>query len=1447
RHHFNQSVLLELRRTVAPSVVEDALQNVLRQHDSLRVAYHHDPATGWSQQGMPYRRCELLQIVDLSQTPDQTCAVEIERVGSTSQASLDLEAGRLLAAVFFDLGPERPARLLIAIHHLAIDAVSWRILLEDLGAAIEALSRGAPPRLAPKTTSFATWSRRLCTLADQPEVRAEVAKWSNAATAVALANPEANLVVDEAACEASFSTDDTTRWLRDANAAYRTRPHELLIAALVQVLNSHQGVDAQLIELEGHGREELFEDVDLSRTVGWFTTLSPRRLSLGPNASAADAIRSIKEQLRAIPRNGLGFGLLRWLTSDAEVRAALATVQRGEISFNYLGQFDQWLPADAPFALLDEPAGATRSPRGQRPHAWEIIAYVRAGRLTVSWRYSRRLHSPELIERLAAAHLETLRALVEHCLDPQAGGATPSDFPRAGLDQPGLDELAAALTRQAPQAPSSSQPLGRIADVLPLAPLQELMLPQALARRGTGELVEQFQCTLRGTLDPDHLRSAAQQAIERHALLRASFIWSEIRHPKILVHQHSELAWSEEDWRSAPPGEQAARLSAWLEHDRREGFDLTRAPLVRFCLLRIGDGEWRFVWTCHHLVADGWSAALVLKDVFTGYGRMPTGQEIEPRPTGQFADYLSWLAARTPSEAAAYWREHLANAQPTPSLPSLDSRDVVGESPREHVEFLSPPVVARLTELAKRERVSLATVLQAAWGMLLARFTGVDDVVFGVAVAGRPSHVPGVEEIVGPLMNNVPLRVSIDWSESLGEHLRGVQAQRVGAELHEHVTLAEVTRAANWPAAQRLFETLLVVENYPWSNSPGAEVAGLQIEEIRGTTSSSYPLTLIAIPGEQLELRLQFDPQRLGSDDTRRILDHFATMLAAMGAGECHALQDLRILSRREREVLVRAASNMPERVLDRWGTCAPVGVAGEIWTTTAMPLRDAAGTADHETRPDPLALESDVQLYPTGYRGRWLPSGAVEWLGPVSASVQIGHYRTDPRELTSILALHPLVDDCAIIARSSATGDDELVAYVVANPAAATLLDSAQSGLLVDRLRGFLASRVPEALVPRMWRTVPTLGRTSTGAIVLEQLPPVFRPRGQAPHPYRAPRDLLEERLARVWSEVLGVEPIGLDDDFSDLGGHSSLAVALLARVENEFGRELSLAALLEQPTIAYLAELLKRDPRSSAASPLVPIRAQGSRPPLFCIHPAGGTVMCYRELARRLDDEVPVYGLQAQGIDDDRAPLEAITELAASYLNAIRSVQPEGPYQLCGWSTGGIIAFEIARQLAASGASVGLLALVDAAIPRAGESFGEADLAALLSMLFPGEDFAHLRDKSPDEQLREFSERAQRAGLLVAESASRQANRIYQVFQANLRGVAEYRPGPLQGCSLTILRAGQHATPMHADPWLGWQPWAEGGIEVLEVDASHLDILEAPAVEQVAKILGPRLAAAL
>ena len=164
--------------------------------------------------------------------------------------------------------------------------------------------------------------------------------------------------------------------------------------------------------------------------------------------------------------------------------------------------------------------------------------------------------------------------------------------------------------------------------------------------------------------------------------------------------------------------------------------------------------------------------------------------------------------------------------------------------------------------------------------MLLARFTGVDDVVFGVAVAGRPSHVPGVEEIVGPLMNNVPLRVSIDWRQPLGEHLRGVQAQRVGAEPHEHVTLAEVARAANWPAAQRLFETLLVVENYPWSNSRGAEVAGLQVDEIRGTTSSNYPLTLIAIPGEQLELRLQFDPQRLGPDDTRRILDHFATMLA---------------------------------------------------------------------------------------------------------------------------------------------------------------------------------------------------------------------------------------------------------------------------------------------------------------------------------------------------------------------------------------------------------------------------------------------------------------------------------------------------------------------------------------------------------------------------------------
>ena len=981
-----------------------------------------------------------------------------------------------------------------------------------------------------------------------------------------------------------------------------------------------------------------------------------------------------------------------------------------------------------------------------------------------------------------------------------------------------------------------------VADIYALTPLQQLMLGQALARRDAGAFVEQFQCTLSGRLQPDRLRAAAEKVIELHPLLRACFAWEGLKQPVQVVRQHVTLGWIEHDWRGEPADSLTGRIADFMNADRQAGFLLNQAPLTRFHLIRTGAERWLLVWTCHHLLIDGWSAAVVLKEFFESYERLGSDAIGGLGPVGSFADYLSWLRAQDANESEQFWRNSLRDTQcraPLPVEVTGHAQSTTDGASGKCERRISAEITSQLNQLAARYRVGLSTVLQAAWALLLARYSSQQEVIFGIAVSGRPPRVPRVESIVGPLMNNIPLRAEIDWGAPLSTLLASLQSMQSESQPHEHCPLEQITRAAGWPVDRRMFESLLVFENYPLGASGRWRLGELEIANLHGTVSSNYPLTLIAIPHQQLQLRLLYDTQRFSAAAAQRLLARLENLLAEMTANPSAALGDYEMLDEDEFKAIANAARLLPDRVLDAAGHCAPVGVPGEVWTTlpvsTTSPL--SAGELP-EPRLDPFDANQQVKLQRTGYRGVWNTDGSIEWLGRSASPARIDNYGADPAELTTILALHTLVAACAIVARPDSRGLEHLAAFVVPAAGAATILDPTQHGLLFEQLQRFLADRVPGQLVPRIWRTLESLPRKPEGGLDEERLPAAFRPRGQSAQAYVAPRDSLEEQLCTIWSEVLGVEPVGIEDDFLDLGGYSSLAVTMATRLEAAFGRQWSLASLLEKPTIAQLATLMRQRPATSEATPLVPIRASGSGTPLFCIHPAGGTVLCYRELARQLDAEIPVYGLQAQGIDDDRRPLETIEAMAASYLQAIQSMQPHGPYQLCGWSTGGVIAFEVARQLAANGETTSLVALLDAAIPRAGETFGEGDLASLLGMLLPGDNIAHLQALSAEEQLQAFSERAQRANLLGTGSSSRQANRIYQVFQANMQAVAQYACGAFDQ-PLTIIRAAQQATPMHTDPYLGWGSWVQGNIEVREVAGSHLEMLQPPIVGEVANIL--------
>jgi amino acid adenylation domain-containing protein/non-ribosomal peptide synthase protein (TIGR01720 family) len=448
--HFNQSLLLDVRPGLAPHVVQDALACIVRHHDALRLRFRQ-AGGDWVQDFAPPETAPpALEWIDLAPLNESDRAVALDRETARIQSGMDLAVGSLVRAAWFDLGAGLPARLLLTVHHLVIDAVSWRVLLEDLNAACEQISRGEQVRLPAKTSSWRNWTERFAAQAQDPQVIAELTWWTEA-----LANVEARLPVDRpaggslvsAAATVTRSLDErlTDALLHSAHEAYRTRPQELLLAALADALARWTGRPATLVDVEGHGRggeSASFDDLDVSRTVGWFTAIHPVALIAASDAAPGERIAAVKEFLRAVPHEGLHYGVLRHLAVGAAAEA-LSALPPAEVSFNYLGQLDRTVPADAPLIPVETLPSHQSSPRNRRPHMLEILARVQHSRLTLDVVYDTLAHDGVTIERLADDYLAELSRLIEHCLDPRAGGFTASDFPLAALD---ADE-AAALAR----------------------------------------------------------------------------------------------------------------------------------------------------------------------------------------------------------------------------------------------------------------------------------------------------------------------------------------------------------------------------------------------------------------------------------------------------------------------------------------------------------------------------------------------------------------------------------------------------------------------------------------------------------------------------------------------------------------------------------------------------------------------------------------------------------------------------------------------------------------------------------------------------------------------------------------------------------------------------------------------------------------------------------------
>ncbi len=902
RHHWNQSVLLKPAEPLQATTLQTALEYLLLHHDALRLSFT-EVNQEWQAVFLAPAQINKALLWQRSISGVEA----LEGLCNEAQRSLDLEQGPLLRAVLADL-PEGEQRLLLVIHHLVVDGVSWRVLLEDLQTAYRQTQSGQAIRLPAKTDSVRTWSERLHQYARNDVHQQELVYWqtelAEAQGELPRDNPEGSLQ-NKHARHAVTHLDKTwtERLLKEAPAAYRTQINDLLLTALARVIGHWARQSSVLIQLEGHGREDLFEDIDLTRTVGWLTTVFPVRLS--PAESLDTSIKTIKEQLRAVPDRGIGFGVLCYL-GDAPVRRQLKALPEPRITFNYLGQFDSSFDArEGLFSPAEEDRGARQSPEAPLDNWLSIDGQVYNGELKLGWTFSGDMYAEATIQGLADAYAVELQALIGHCCSKENNAVTPSDFPLVNLVQAQLDTLPV--------------PVAEIDDIYPLSPMQQGMLFHSLNAPEEGAYLNQLRMDIRG-LDIERFRKAWQSTLDRHAILRAGFIWEGLEEPVQVIRRQAALPIQLHDWRkqiaAGYPDGLADALAQLAQERLQTGFALNAAPLLRLDLVRVADDGYHMIYTNHHILMDGWSDSQLLGEVLQRY----QGQTPATVP-GSYRDYLVWLQRRDPAAQERFWREQLQALEEPTLLANAVGNVAHVQSPEsnqagavwgDYSVTLTEAEVSRLSGFTKQQKVTINTVLQAAWLLLLQRYTGQDCVTFGATVAGRPAEVPGIEQQLGLFINTLPVVGRIDPAERVGDWVQRVQAQNLALREYEHTPLYEIQRWAG-QGGSALFDNIIVFENYPVAEALQKGVpSGLEFREIQHHEQTNYSLTLLVGLSDRLSLHYQYERRQFPDAVVEQLNRQLTGLLRAFISNADQAVGNLSLLD-----------EAVTHRILKEWNATA--------------------------------------------------------------------------------------------------------------------------------------------------------------------------------------------------------------------------------------------------------------------------------------------------------------------------------------------------------------------------------------------------------------------------------------------------------------------------------------------------------------------------------------------
>jgi len=910
-HHFNQAIMISFNQQnkIDEKAIESIFLKLQEHHDALRMTYSLSEGKFLQiNHGLDYPLS--LKKYDCRHRSD---AVEfLEHQANCIQNSIDLEKGPLMKLGLFHM--DDGYRLLIVIHHLVIDTVSWRILLEDIDTLYRQYTDNETLKLPLKTDSFKLWSEKLLEYANSPLPLKELKYWREIESLTIQKIPAdiqdgTNYIKDSKIISFTLGKRETELLLTRVNQAFGTDINDILLTALGLGFTSVFGLDKLLISMESHGRGQLLSDLNIHRTVGWFTAIYPVLLDFSFQSDLSRQIIEVKETLRNIPNSGTGYCILKYLTKY-EYKKDLSFQVEPQIQFNYLGQFDtdierQW------YSIAKESPGYPQQMDEKRGHSFDITGSISDGKLEISILYSLKQYKPETIEQLTSSYKAILDEIISFCAEKNTRVFTPSDFTFKKIPVETLTWLQSKYS---------------IKDIYPLTPMQEGMLFHTLYDDSSAVYCAQSSFRHNWNWDISRIKKSLTLLVERYDILRTVFVVDRVDRPLQLVLSKGEIDILFEDLRKKF-GENQSEIDQYINHIKRERknqpFDLQKGPLMRLNVFQIDNSLFEFIWGFHHILMDGWCIGILLSEFFEIYKHFSQGKPYQLPNVIPYRNYILWLENQDKEKSKKYWQQYLEGYNTLASLPGKKLIKSSSEFKNQHIDFsLDINKTEALKKLAAKHLVTVNTIIQSLWGVVLSKYSGKNDVVFGFVVSGRPPEIQGVESIVGLFINTVPVRIKYQEEETFDIFLRRSQESVLAGEPHHYYPLAEIQ--AEHPLKQDLLDHIIVFENFPVMedlNDKGlveseSENSNKTWDDTESEDSvyTNYHFYISILPQESILIRLKYNENVYDSELINKIGLHFCRAVEQVISYDTIRLDQLRLFQEdKKKKILAQFMDNLED------------------------------------------------------------------------------------------------------------------------------------------------------------------------------------------------------------------------------------------------------------------------------------------------------------------------------------------------------------------------------------------------------------------------------------------------------------------------------------------------------------------------------------------------------